>query len=445
MLDHTMPATAFDVGRIAILSHTHPSISKGGAEIASYTLYEGLRAIGVDAVFVAACAEQDRHRLRLGSEHERVVTYDPVMYDNFYHISAPPVLAQLRRILGVDQPYLVNFHHFLNFGLNALRGLAGDGARLVVTLHEFLAICHHHGQMVTHPARHLCEAASANACGACFPERSPEQFQNRQRFALDGLGRATGFVSPSRFLADRFARWGLERGRIAVIENGLRSLPPRAEAPAALSATATNLRPGRQRRMAPSSPPADRHWTFGFFGQINPFKGVDVLLRAAALIERSPDLTQRVQIRIHGNVIGQSPEFVARFEAAVASHACLEYAGPYENTSVGRLMQACDYVLIPSTWWENSPVVIQEAFIVGRPVLCSGVGGMAEKVVDSVSGLHFRMGDPSDLVQAMRRAADSDMHARLSAGLPPVLDAAGMAQEYLKAYRRFLAAASAPA
>ena len=38
-----------------------------------------------------------------------------------------------------------------------------------------------------------------------------------------------------------------------------------------------------------------------------------------------------------------------------------------------------------STWFENSPMVIQEAFIYGRPVAI--FGGMAEKIQDGHSGL----------------------------------------------------------
>ena len=38
-----------------------------------------------------------------------------------------------------------------------------------------------------------------------------------------------------------------------------------------------------------------------------------------------------------------------------------------------------DWVIVPSIWWENSPLVIQEAFATGRPVICSEVGALAKK------------------------------------------------------------------
>jgi glycosyltransferase involved in cell wall biosynthesis len=60
--------------------------------------------------------------------------------------------------------------------------------------------------------------------------------------------------------------------------------------------------------------------------------------------------------------------------------------------------------VVPSIWWENSPLVIQEAMMFRRPVICSDIGGMAENVTDGVNGLHFRVGDPDSLADTIRRA-----------------------------------------
>ena len=59
---------------------------------------------------------------------------------------------------------------------------------------------------------------------------------------------------------------------------------------------------------------------------------------------------------------------------------------------------------VPSIWWENSPLVIQEAFLHGRPVISSDIGGMAEKVTDGIDGLHFRAADPDSLADTIERA-----------------------------------------
>ena len=43
----------------------------------------------------------------------------------------------------------------------------------------------------------------------------------------------------------------------------------------------------------------------------------------------------------------------------------------------------------------------------GRPVICSDIGGMAEKVTDGVNGLHFAAGNPAQLAETIRLAVST--------------------------------------
>jgi glycosyltransferase involved in cell wall biosynthesis len=77
--------------------------------------------------------------------------------------------------------------------------------------------------------------------------------------------------------------------------------------------------------------------------------------------------------------------------------------------------------VVPSVWWENSPLVIQEAFLHGRPVICADIGGMAEKVTDGVDGLHFHAGDRSSLAATIERAVTTPgLWDELRSGAQPV-------------------------
>ncbi|EGF93571.1 glycosyl transferase group 1 family protein [Asticcacaulis biprosthecium C19] len=406
----SVTTTAVRGKRIAVVSHSHPSISKGGAEIAAYTLFHGLRRLGYDAVFIGACQQSQRGKIELGP-NEYAFYYDPHIYDHFYHLASSDVSAQLLTLIRDLKIDLLNFHHFFNLGLAAFKQAAQE-ASVVFTIHEFLSICHNHGQMITRPAQILCSASSPNACGACFPEYSSQQFALRKQNFLESLSLVDAFVSPSHFLADRFVAWGLEKERMNVIENGLMYLHPP--------------------HLAQHS---ENHiWKFGFFGQINPFKGVDIILQACELISKKPALAAGIRILIHGNLIGQSDAFVKKFEAALEEYDFLSYLGPYNNSSVNSLMENCDYILMPSRWWENSPVVIQEAYAVKRPLICTGIGGMAEKVINNVSGLHFAFNDPADLMAVIEKGASATVHNALVNGIPGVLTAEDMAQQYLSVF-----------
>jgi glycosyltransferase involved in cell wall biosynthesis len=415
------------IGRIAIVAHSHPSITKGGGEIAAYTLFRGLLDIGADAVFVAACPETDRPRLSLGTSREHVIFFDPQCYDHFYHLGHFETTQQLEDLLTRERISLVNLHHFFNFGLGALRRRTKPLQRTtIITLHEFLAICNHHGQMVTRPSLHLCERASPGACTTCFPEIAHQQFALRKRNFLAALGQCDAYVSPSTFLAGRFVEWGLGADRFSVIENGVQTLQVPMDWP-------DDKANPPQHREDPEDQP---QWIFGFFGQITPFKGADVLLRAATILRKDQALYGNIHLRLHGNLVGQSEEFVTRLKHEVQDDGPLSWVGPYDNSSVAQLMRQCDYIVVASRWWENSPVVIQEAFAAGRPVICSGIGGMAEKVHDGVSGLHFKVNDHFDLVRVLKKAADAKIYGAFRAGLPRPYDRIEMARRYLALFAK---------
>ena len=108
----------------------------------------------------------------------------------------------------------------------------------------------------------------------------------------------------------------------------------------------------------------------------------------------------------------------------------VHFAGPYQRRDLGRLLAAVDWVVVPSIWWENSPLVIQEAFAHRRPVICSNIGGMAEKVRWGRDGFHFQVSDPFELANLMiRLAADVEVWERLQKSIQRPLSIAEAAAE----------------
>ncbi len=71
----------------------------------------------------------------------------------------------------------------------------------------------------------------------------------------------------------------------------------------------------------------------------------------------------------------------------------------------------------------------------GRPVICSNVGGMAERINNEVSGLHFEMGSSAALAQVIRRACTEEgLWDRLVAALPEPPARDTMLQGYRQVY-----------
>jgi len=122
----------------------------------------------------------------------------------------------------------------------------------------------------------------------------------------------------------------------------------------------------------------------------------------------------------------------------------VRFYGSYRSAELPGLMKDVDWMIIPSIWWENSPVVIQEAFLHGRPIIASNIGGMAEKVTHGVDGLHFRNGSVEDLVDRMTEALTTpDLWDRLRLRIRRPIDRAECARQHSEVFDALLAAGGA--
>jgi glycosyltransferase involved in cell wall biosynthesis len=413
--------------KVLMLSHGHPAFSIGGAEVASYNLFSGLNRLpGVESHYLARVGPPiSRHRdtpfLSL-RQKERETLFYANDYDHF-RLSNRDVdtLAQefTRFVLDVA-PDVVHFHHFLGFGTEAVHAVrrALPQAAVVVTLHEYLSICNNHGQMVKVKSGSLCQRASPAECAVCFPSISPAQFMRRELFIKAAFDEVDMFVSPSHFLIDRYAAWGVPTDKLMFLENGLEVgeiAPPRPIG-----------RDGKRNR-------------FAYFGQLNQFKGIKVLIEAVARVPR--EIWGDAVLNVFGGNLEVQPEaFQQEFKRLVtAVGRRVRFFGSYKSADLPTLMREIDWVVVPSTWWENSPVVIQEAFLHGRPIITSDIGGMAEKVRHNIDGLHFRAASAESLVDRLVEALRSpDLWERLRARIPRPISAVDAAEQHRALYEHLL-------
>jgi glycosyltransferase involved in cell wall biosynthesis len=384
--------------KVLIASHSHPQISKGGAEIAAYQLYNALNhQPGCEAWFLGCARDQMNQKLGATVSQpfsEREYLYAAGAFDWFKFSNADPKFPrEFRELLRKLNPDVVHFHHYLNFGVEAfyhVRETLPD-CKIVLTLHEYLALCHHYGQMITKQNSTLCYEATPIRCSGCFKDISPGNFFLRNLYIKRFFDVVDHFVAPSAFLAERYVAWGIPKERVAVIEN---VIAPPLQTPAVA-----------QQRMESDI------LRVGFFGQVSSLKGINVLFEAAEILDDRK--IENIAFEIYGDHSGQPPELQADFLARLKKVGRnVKFQGAYDQQRVDRLMQAVDVVLVPSIWWENSPVVIQEAFRNRRTVICSDIGGMAEKVRDGIDGFHFPVGNAMALASLLIRLADSQTPLR---------------------------------
>jgi glycosyltransferase involved in cell wall biosynthesis len=171
---------------------------------------------------------------------------------------------------------------------------------------------------------------------------------------------------------------------------------------------------------------------------MSPLKGIAVLIEAAKHLNKTG--VHEAIIEIHGDYSNQPPAFqTAVVEALAEAGQSVVYHGAYDNHDVHRLMQRVDAVVVPSIWWENSPVVIQEALANRKPVICSNVGGMAEKVVPGINGLHFAVGQPTSLARVIEELTkDPGRLAEMSSIMQRPMTADTALEAHLNLYRSIL-------
>ncbi len=410
--------------RILVTAHGHPDFSLGGGELAAHHLHLAYQAHPqVHKSTFLARADSGRWPSGALSKHaEGEYLWDQAVHDWHYLKAAQrdSLDARLAPLLERLQPTVVHSHHYAHLGLDHLLTVRRilPKAQIWLTLHEFMAICRNNGQMVKTQSNALCSESSPAACHRCFPASTAEDFWLRREFILDRLGVVDGFIAPSHFLRQRYLEWGLPADRIHVIENGQapdEPLPPRVVGPGQ----------GRNR--------------FGFFGQINPYKGLDLVLKALTLLSKAEQRT--LTLEVHGAHFDAQPlelrERIAGLLQPLERAGVVQWIGPYRPEDKRQRLQGIDWLVVPSIWWENSPLVIQEAFSAGRPVICSGIGGMAEKVRPGVDGLHVPVGNAYAWAQTLLRAAQEPaLWALLHSGVPKVLSHEQCAVAHLKLFEQ---------
>jgi glycosyltransferase involved in cell wall biosynthesis len=141
-----------------------------------------------------------------------------------------------------------------------------------------------------------------------------------------------------------------------------------------------------------------------------------------------------------GNLERQPPAYQKHFtEQVQRAGRRVRFYGSYRAAELPGLMKDVDWVVLPSIWWENSPVVIQEAFLHGRPVIASNIGGMAEKVQHGVNGLNFRNASVEDLVDRLTETLTSpDLWDRLRMRIRRPIDRTECAERHVAVYEDLL-------
>jgi len=141
-----------------------------------------------------------------------------------------------------------------------------------------------------------------------------------------------------------------------------------------------------------------------YAGRLHPWKGVDVAIRAAAL------LNAEAPGRFVLDVVGDGPQaYVTELEnlaVRLGMTEAVRFLGPRDREDLMLLYDDYDLALVPSVCHEGGPLTMIEAMARGVPVVASNRGGPKSVITDGTDGLLVEPESPEALARGIGHLAD---------------------------------------
>jgi glycosyltransferase involved in cell wall biosynthesis len=275
------------------------------------------------------------------------------------------------------QPELVHLHRFDALFTPIARCLERVDVPLVFTAHDAELVCPI--STLVRPGGVICEGGVLPRClfTGCDVGVAGLGYNlwQRQVFDRQVAPRVRAFLCPSQLLAQYLHVHGY---RPAI------HLPPFARIPPEVA------------RAAYPPPPSVLPPTIGYIGRLEPYKGVQDLLAATALVARTIP-TLRLEIAGDGSY---RSELVALAESLGIGDRVL-WRGFVEGDAKEAWFRGVHVVAVPSNVWENFGLVALEALTRGRPVVATDFGGLPDIVQDGATGRLVPVSRPDRLAAAL--------------------------------------------
>lgn len=436
-----------------LLAHQFFPDDYAGTEVLTLGIAKELRARGHDARVFAAKrsvtggirpgeSEDYEHEgvpvRRIGRPEEGFSRPFRLNYEN-------PVMAEKAGEYAREfRPDVVHVMHLQGLTVSVLEAFVEVGTPIVYTATDFWAVC-----PVVDLMRHdgvLCRGPEVSHCIRCVASRSPgsrmkevldrtptpvlkaagalsrapisglahslrqvRDLSQRAEYIREKMKLVDRIIAPTRLTRDLLLENGVGEGRIEVSHYGI------------------DTRSGPENRLREPS----TGLRIGFIGTLGSHKGCDLLIRAF----KSLPETLEVSLTIHGD-LGRYESYGKELLALAGDDGRITFPGTFPPDEIARVFSELDVLVVPSRWYENTPLVIYEAFASKTPVLATDLGGLSEVVKDGENGLLFGLDDAKDLSRCLRRLAEEPgLLDELRAGIGLVKTVSESVDELEELYR----------
>lgn len=375
---------------------------RAGSEIYTYHFSKALVARGHEVHLVFTEKRMEREQFTLSPGAYDGLPFHEIVYNRLFHDIAdlyddPRMETPIGAVLDEVRPEVVHVQSLVYLGLGLIRAATARGIPIVMTLHEYFLSCPR-GGLLLDTTGHLCEPIPFRECARClapypierarYPDDGPRAgtcgpqdplrfFERaaRERFRrmYAGVGAVRKFVAPSRFLAERLIRDGLPRDRVVVSDYGFAPI----------------------RQVARKERVHGAPLRIGYLGTLSDYKGVHLLIEAFALLPPNG-----ATLRVKGEP-SWFPDYTKPLLERARAIPGIAFEGAIAPEQAGEFLAEIDVLVVPSVWFENSPLTIHEAWLAGVPVVTTALGGMAELAATG-GACTFQRNDAFDLARVLR-------------------------------------------
>ena len=426
------------VKKILLITHFLPPSHTAGTEQYTLALGKTLHARGSDVTIL--CAEDWDHGekywngvteellesvrvLRIHLNWQKARKTNRILYDS------KPVEKWLDKYLAANKFDLVHVTSTYSLGVGVLRSVKRANIPLVLTLMDFWFLCP--SLQLLRSDGELCDGnTTPMQCEACLMANS-NVYQRMKKVSMSEPTSALFWnqLSHINFLTRQRGLRGilLDMSHRKAIMKETFELPDLVISPSQIVQTMFAKNAGRPVELLPYhhdlSWLKDYHETMrsdilhiGYLGQIQKIKGVHLLIDAFV----KAGIESKAHLHIWGDY-SNNPQYENHIRARMGNNPSIILHGKYARDQLGPILSKLDIVVVPSIWYENAPLVIQESFATKTPVIATNLGGMSEAVTHEINGLLFERNDSDDLARQLKRVVDEqDLLERLKRGIPSV-------------------------
>ena len=330
------------------------------------------------------------------------------------------------QILERFKPDLVHFFHLDRLGTGLIDLTVGAGIPAFMTPTDFWLICPTaqmvlcNGNMCQGPIpyggnciKHLAEISLKGLAGRLvkwlptslasllarltqanvmppYPQRGEIQaISSRLKINMTRLNQLNGIVTPNRFMSEKLVQHGLSPHLVIQSAFGIEVDRSIANAP-------------RQSIRQP--------FRVGYIGTLATHKGCHILIEAFKALPAGQAI-----LKIYGRM-EDFPDYSSSLKQLAENNDAIEFCGTFHNSKIGEVLADLDVLVVPSLWYENTPLVVYSAQAARCPVVASDFPGLSAVIQDQVNGLLFEAGNPAALTkQLFRLIKEADLAEQLSA------------------------------